>query len=117
LNEFGGKLSTSDVSEVRTATRKLGADGQLIISIALNTSTINMPTPKVGSPLTVVEDFKPLGTSSLEGWLRGEAPWPATSDKAVQHGFVKTRSEARKLRHRTETRTELKEKTPPCGLQ
>ena len=46
LNELGLKLSTSGVSEVETPTRKLGADELLIIAIALNTSIIDLLTPR-----------------------------------------------------------------------
>src|SRR5258707_8306203 len=109
LNELGLKLSTSGVSEGETATRKLGADELLIIAIALNTSIIDLLTRRDGSPLTVAEGVEPLPPSWLEGWLRGETPWPATSDKAVQDDFFKTASEERKLRDRTETRTELQQ--------
>jgi hypothetical protein len=110
-NELGVKLSASGVSEVETATRKLGPDELHIIAIALNASIIDMLTPKDGSRLTVPENVEPLPPSSLEGWLRGETPWPATSDRAVQDDHFKTASEERKQRHRTETRTELQEIT------
>jgi hypothetical protein len=117
LNELGLKLSTSGVSEVETPKRKLGADELLIIAIALNTRIIDLLTPKDGSPLTVAEGVEPLPPSWLEGWLRGETPWPATSDKAVQNGYFKTASKAQTLRHRTETRTDLQEslRVAVCG--
>ena len=54
---------------------------------------------------------QPLPPSWLEGWLRGETPWPATSDRAVQDDLLKTAPEERKLRRRDETRTELQEIT------
>jgi hypothetical protein len=81
----------------------------LITAIALNANIIDLLMPKDGRPFTVAEGVEPLPPSWLEGWLRGETPWPATSHKAVQDGFFKTASEERKLRHRTETRTELQE--------
>jgi hypothetical protein len=71
LNELGLKLATSGAPEVETPTPKLEADELLIIAIALNTSIIDLPTPRDGSPLTVAEAVEPLPPSWLEGWLRG----------------------------------------------
>ena len=47
-----------------------------MIAIALNTSIIDLLT-KDGSPLTVADGVDPLPPSWLDGWLRGETPWPA----------------------------------------
>ena len=106
LNELGLKLGTSGVSEVETATRKLGADELLVFAIALNTSVIDLLTPADGSPLAIAEGVEPMHPAWLEDWLRGETPWPVTADDAE---FFGTASEERKLRHRTGTRPELHE--------
>ena len=57
-----------------------------MIAIALNTSIIDLLT-KDGSPLTVADGVEPLPPSWLEGWLRGETPWPTTCDT----GFLQRR--------------------------
>jgi hypothetical protein len=94
---------------VENATRKVTVDELLIFAIALNTSIIDLLTPESGKPLKVAEGVEPLHPGWLEDWLRGDTPWPATSDKSVQDEFFSTASEQRRIRYRTGLRPEMQE--------
>lgn len=110
VTELGLNLSTSGVSEVETASRKLGVDELLILAIALNTSVIDLLTPEDGSPLTVAKGVDPLHPVWLESWLSGDTPWPPKPTNATYTDeYFETASERRKLDHRIGMRPEIQE--------
>lgn len=110
LKALGLSLSASGVSDIENASRKIAADELLIFAIALNTSVIDLLTPRDGAPLTIAEHVEPIQAGWLEGWLQGNHPWPLKpTDESYNEQYLWTASEFRKRKQRTDMRPEIQE--------
>lgn len=97
LATFGLKVSPSTVTEIEKATRKVSVDELLIISIALNSSPIQILTPDEGHAIVVAEGVDPIPGPWLEGWFQGETPWPPDAD---QDEYFRTSSDTQQAKQR-----------------